>query len=132
VYNHASTLLITWIGLNSGITFQWMTVLTNVFVNVIMYYYYIIAATGLLPWWRKYLTILYIYQFIINNLMVVLWLFWNWYLPTGCSGNVWVTIIVLAINSYYFLLFLRFYSYSYIRKVERKNEEDTFTETQKA
>jgi len=113
VYHHASTLLITWLVLTSGTTFQWIAVMLNSFVHIFMYYYYVTVTLGYTLWWKKYLTSLQIYQFLLNMIMVLLWLFWNWYLPQGCSGHVMVTVAVFGINVSFFILFLNFFAHAY-------------------
>src|SRR5665213_1748221 len=72
-YHHAATLLLCWMQLRAQTCVQWLGVFcvhcggplrvfvsvviyVNLFVHIIMYAYYGMAALGMSPWWKRYLT----------------------------------------------------------------------------
>jgi hypothetical protein len=44
---------------------QWCVILINFFVHIVMYLYYALHAIGIDVWWKKYLTVTQIIQFVI-------------------------------------------------------------------
>lgn len=54
---------------------SWIIVTLNLGEHVIMYYYYYATSRGAKIWWKKYLTIVQIAQFIID--IVVNYMLWT-------------------------------------------------------
>ncbi|PVU98097.1 hypothetical protein BB561_000110 [Smittium simulii] len=66
VYHHALTMYLCFIQINGKTSISWFVCSVNLFVHVIMYYYYYLASRGIRVSWKKYLTSMQISQFIID------------------------------------------------------------------
>lgn len=115
VQHHVLSVAILWIG-GKYFTGQEFTVtfFCNTIVHMIMYFYYLIAALG--PeyrqylWWKKYLTMIQIVQFviIISYMVASIWL--------SCGYNqriIWLLILNVSLN---LILFLKFFFNTYNSK----------------
>jgi fatty acid elongase 3 len=109
-------------------------------VHVVMYWYYFQSARGIRIWWKQYITVLQIVQFIIdlgtssqfpsphvlitNSLepgfvYFASWTYftdtyWPWLSNNGhCSGEEFAAIAGICILSSYLVLFISFYAATY-------------------
>eukprot|EP00823_Brevimastigomonas_motovehiculus_P001996 TRINITY_DN1293_c1_g1_i1.p1 TRINITY_DN1293_c1_g1~~TRINITY_DN1293_c1_g1_i1.p1 ORF type:complete len:311 (-),score=55.43 TRINITY_DN1293_c1_g1_i1:115-1047(-) len=64
VYHHAATFALTWTQLHAAAAYQWVAIGFNMWVHIWMYMYYAMHALGINCWWKRYLTIMQIVQFI--------------------------------------------------------------------
>lgn len=71
VYHHALTAVLCFSQIVGRTTVQWVPITLNLFVHVVMYYYYAMTAAGYQIWWKKYLTSLQITQFVLGMLEIV-------------------------------------------------------------
>eukprot|EP01119_Soliformovum_irregulare_P002403 TRINITY_DN1265_c0_g1_i2.p1 TRINITY_DN1265_c0_g1~~TRINITY_DN1265_c0_g1_i2.p1 ORF type:complete len:314 (+),score=69.79 TRINITY_DN1265_c0_g1_i2:63-944(+) len=120
VYHHSATMLLCYSQLIGNTTVQWVPITLNLFVHVVMYYYYARVALGARIWWKKYLTTLQILQFIIDLWAVYYCTFTHyfmiWFPAWGfqdCHGKdvaAWIGCFVL---SSYLLLFVQFFQKTY-------------------
>jgi len=107
VYHHVLTLFITWYALCNAVTMQWFGLILNTFVHVLMYYYYAQTTFGYTVWWKDYLTMLQMIQFVVNLAVVVFWSLWKF--KFNCSGD-WATVLILVFaNVTFLLLFIQFF-----------------------
>uniref|UniRef100_A0A336M5W3 Elongation of very long chain fatty acids protein n=1 Tax=Culicoides sonorensis TaxID=179676 RepID=A0A336M5W3_CULSO len=112
VYHHISVVAILWTASKyfQGLEFGIVGIL-NIFVHMIMYFYYLIAALG--PqfkkylWWKRYLTTLQITQFIIILIYMVA-SFW-----LACDFKRFVVNTIIAESVINLVLFLNFYMKAY-------------------
>jgi fatty acid elongase 3 len=65
IYHHAATLILCWSQLYAQSCVQWLPIVINLFVHVVMYAYYALYALRIQIWWKKYLTQLQIIQFVV-------------------------------------------------------------------
>ena len=64
IYHHAATLVLCWSQMWAQSCIQWLPIVINLMVHIIMYAYYTLHALGQDIWWKRYLTVLQIVQFI--------------------------------------------------------------------
>uniref|UniRef100_A0A3Q2Y7Y9 Elongation of very long chain fatty acids protein n=1 Tax=Hippocampus comes TaxID=109280 RepID=A0A3Q2Y7Y9_HIPCM len=114
VYHHSTMILNCWLGLKytpGGQSF--MSGLVNSLIHVVMYFYYGLAAFG--PsmtkylWWKSYLTILQLLQFLVVTIHTVYNLF------ADCNYPDALNLIVFAYALSLTALFCHFYYHSYLK-----------------
>lgn len=119
-YHHAATLLLVYTQLVFRDTVQWVPIIINLLVHVIMYYYYFLTSIGVRGiWWKKYLTVFQIIQFVIDLIAC-----WGAYLSKlftkrGCYGEHLGAISGVAIITSYLFLFLDFFQRTYKPKEKK-------------
>jgi hypothetical protein len=107
-------------------------------VHVVMYWYYFQSARGIRIWWKRYITILQILQFVIDlgellfkplfDLLLLINVgfvyfasytyftstYWPWMPNSGhCAGEEFAAIAGCVILSSYLVLFISFYIVTY-------------------
>ena len=92
-----------------------------------MYWYYFQAARGIRIWWKRYITILQIVQFVID-LGFVYFASYTYFTSTyfkwmpnagSCAGEEFAAFSGVAILSSYLVLFLGFYAATYKKPVKK-------------
>ncbi|KAH9367935.1 hypothetical protein HPB48_008345 [Haemaphysalis longicornis] len=118
ILHHSIALSTVWLGVNNGITGQTsMVPVLNTAVHTVMYSYYALSA---LPsslrqnlWWKKYVTLFQIVQFIALALHSAIPLYYD------CGFARPMSWIVLIETTMFAWLFSRFYYYHYtLRKAD--------------
>eukprot|EP00240_Pyramimonas_obovata_P015845 CAMPEP_0118928726 /NCGR_PEP_ID=MMETSP1169-20130426/5909_1 /TAXON_ID=36882 /ORGANISM="Pyramimonas obovata, Strain CCMP722" /LENGTH=297 /DNA_ID=CAMNT_0006870771 /DNA_START=283 /DNA_END=1177 /DNA_ORIENTATION=- len=125
VYHHAATLVLCWSQLHEKSTTQWVPIIINLAVHVVMYYYYAMATLGVKVWWKRHLTTFQILQFVIDvavcSLATVLKLAWMdgrvW--GADCGGTLAAGYFGTGLLFSYLLLFINFFLCNYILKQVR-------------
>eukprot|EP01130_Rhizamoeba_saxonica_P000857 TRINITY_DN10754_c0_g1_i1.p1 TRINITY_DN10754_c0_g1~~TRINITY_DN10754_c0_g1_i1.p1 ORF type:complete len:277 (-),score=19.56 TRINITY_DN10754_c0_g1_i1:21-809(-) len=121
VYHHCLTLLVTYVGLITQMSIQWMGLALNLLVHTVMYYYYMQKTRGVDLWWKKYLTKLQIGQFIYaNTVMVFIWIPLDF--VYDCSGSIYSCLLTLFASTTFLMLFVQFYNKSYTPKDKKKDQ----------
>jgi len=122
-YHHILTLLITWAGIKYGVGFQYMALITNTFVHIIMYWYFFLTSQGVKNiWWKPYLTIAQMIQFGMNGCGITLWYYWDY--KHGCCGDDMTVFWVLFANITFFILFLNSFIHNYCPQILPKFLQD--------
>jgi len=124
VYHHAATLVLCFTQLRSDSCVQWLPIVVNLFIHIIMYLYYTLHALGVNVWWKKYLTLGQIIQFVIALVgCYVAWgirllglLGFSW--APVCYGTEVASMIGCGVISSYLFLFIRLYRQSYKHKTQ--------------
>jgi len=131
VWHHLVMPFVCWAGLEGKWAMAlWTSTFWNSFVHVLMYYYYAVSTIGYQPWWKKYLTVLQIYQFVSGVVYTSVYFYyyfqtftlsWNSWIPIisytqGCTGDLWAILFMFAVNCSFLVLFSQFFANSYIRK----------------
>lgn len=127
VLHHFLVVFDSWLYLSYGVDGQSMLhACLNTFVHVIMYSYYFLTALG--PsvrkylWWKRYLTVLQIVQFVVMTVHMSIPIFYDCGFPSALSyAAVAQDLLGLA-------LFLNFYIRTYI---SRRNKESPALEKTK-
>lgn len=120
-YHHSVVALTTWSWVRGDLRLAAGGVLFNTFVHVLMYYYYFVCTVPWMqpPWWKRYLTLLQIHQFIVSLVMAVFfWLAHRRLIAEGgrgCSG--WPAFVLSTyFNLSLLILFIDFHQNAYSRK----------------
>ncbi|GAA5832293.1 hypothetical protein JCM11251_004310 [Rhodosporidiobolus azoricus] len=121
VFHHTATAVLCYTQLNGRTSVSWVVITLNLFVHVLMYYYYFMTAAGYKIWWKRYLTTLQITQFVID-LFTVYFATYSYfsatYWPTwptmgSCAGTEGAAIFGCALLTSYLFLFIAFYRKTY-------------------
>jgi hypothetical protein len=128
-YHHTMTLILTHVELVGNVAVQWVPISLNLFVHVLMYFYYMLATLGYEIWWKKYLTSLQIIQFVIDLIACFSALFYKINYPNDCHGDYWQGFVGIFIIASYLFLFLDFFVKTYPNQREKKT--DTPVQTNK-
>lgn len=123
VYHHAFTMILCYVELDGGAASSWFVICLNIFIHVIMYYYY--ARTSIIKkpvWWKKHLTTFQITQFVLD-LFVINFASYNYFvnkynvnLPVygQCySKNDRTALVSWFLISSYLVLFIDFFIKTY-------------------
>ncbi|KAL2725051.1 elongation of very long chain fatty acids protein 7-like isoform X2 [Vespula squamosa] len=100
--------------------------LINSFVHVIMYTHYLWTSLNLgKAWWKKYITQLQIFQFVMIFLQFLLGAF-----TKDCAYPNYLLLLFLPHNAFIMILFIDFYYKSYIQKKPSQiDKSDLLTRT---
>lgn len=128
IYHHAATLVLCWSQMWAQSCIQWLPIVINLMVHIIMYAYYALHALGCDIWWKKYLTLLQIIQFVAALIGCFLalgarmlshgigWLDERTYACHGTYGGAYVGCAIIAS---YLYLFVVMYRETYSKKRSR-------------
>lgn|ERR1719232_222853 len=87
VYHHAVVLFMAWMWCSKAQSLQFIGLLFNTFVHVIMYSYFLQRTlTGQVPRWKNLVTRLQIIQFAFSMLAFLVTLYLYWFQNQQCSG----------------------------------------------
>ncbi|RMY52074.1 hypothetical protein D0863_14388, partial [Hortaea werneckii] len=126
-YHHGATALLCYTQLLGNTAVSWVPITLNLTVHVVMYWYYFQSARGVKIWWKKYITMLQIIQFVID-LGFVYFCSYTYFsaryfpwMPTAgiCAGEEFAAIAGCAILSSYLVLFIGFYASTYKKPVKK-------------
>lgn len=138
VYHHSLTMVLCVTQLRGYAAVQWVPILLNVFVHVVMYYYYFLTASGTKPkdiWWRQWVTTTQIIQFVLDLIACYFALYTkysensDWPTYGKCHGDInagWWGCFLL---SSYLYLFIDFFYNNYIKgSKDPKNSKNAKTD----
>ncbi|KAJ1849885.1 Fatty acyl-CoA elongase/Polyunsaturated fatty acid specific elongation enzyme [Coemansia sp. RSA 2703] len=134
VYHHTLTMVLCFTQLNGLTSVSWVVITLNLFVHVIMYFYYFLASCSIYPWWKKYVTTLQITQFIIDlgfvyfcTYQLIASRYYPKVLPCygDCAGTEEAAVFGCALLSSYLLLFIQFFQRTYSKKKATNNKLKT-------
>jgi elongation of very long chain fatty acids protein 4 len=117
VYHHVSILLVYWMLVHVGHYGEiYLTIVLNGTIHFFMYFYYANTLVGIRPWWKKYLTMGQMVQFMMMNAQAA-YLLWF-----GCPYPPRVVAFYLIYIQSLFWLFKAFFNSTY-KKSERGAKE---------
>ncbi|TFL06547.1 elongase of fatty acids ELO [Pterulicium gracile] len=125
VFHHSATALLCYAQLNGKTSISWVVISINLAVHVLMYYYYYATAGGAKIWWKKYLTLMQIVQFVIDINAVYFGTYSHFaaarwpHLPHlgNCAGTEDAAIFGCLLLTSYLGLFINFYFQTYKKPV---------------
>jgi hypothetical protein len=110
VWHHFSVLYLCWFSQNERMMFAWISAILNCFVHIIMYYYYFLHSISKKNiWWRKYLTLMQIIQFIIDIFTSILFAYVKLFTEYDCFGSWRLWTISNFIGLSFLYLFIDLY-----------------------
>jgi len=114
VYHHLSIFLVYWMDTLAGYDGEiYLTIILNGFVHLVMYSYYFMSTLGYNAWWKNYITLLQLFQFVLMNVQAI------WDLAHGCPYPRNITWFYLFYIISLFALFMNFYIRTYSKKPAR-------------
>jgi len=121
IIHHSTMPIMTWIGpkfAGGGNTLFGGTI--NMFIHVVMYFYYFLAALGVrreFLWWKKYLTSMQMVQFVTVFVHGLFPLFMQ-----DCKYPKEICYVILFNTAMYLALFYNFYQAEYNKPTKNKKE----------
>mmetsp|Transcript_43454 Transcript_43454/g.68040 ORF Transcript_43454/g.68040 Transcript_43454/m.68040 type:complete len:280 (-) Transcript_43454:155-994(-) len=119
VYHHLTIFMMYWVNTNIGYDGDiYLTICLNGFIHTVMYTYYFLSMHTKDIWWKKYLTMMQMVQFLTMNAQA------GWLLHSQCQTfPKRVTQIYLIYIVSLFMLFLHFFIRSYFVKPGKKRKQ---------
>ena len=111
VYHHTSIFLFYWLNLHVGFDGDiYLTILLNGFIHTVMYTYYFVSMHTQNVWWKEFLTLSQMVQFVAMNAQAL------WLLYSGCTSFPRNLVVGYL---YYILSMLALFGMFYIKSYKR-------------
>lgn len=94
-YHHSCVIMMCWCWMQYCPTLIFIGVMFNTFVHVVMYYYFYLRSVGVrVIWWKKYVTIVQIVQFMTSGVCFLVTMFLIHIKGETCNGNAYLYICI--------------------------------------
>jgi fatty acid elongase 3 len=115
VYHHWITMVLCWVSLETELPVQWLANILNSLVHVPMYYYYAMAILKVDVWWKKYITMMQIIQFVLVLTLHTTSFLWHYLYTKNCNSfdDTWGNQFGITVIASYLVLFIHFYAQTY-------------------
>ncbi|KAN0055420.1 hypothetical protein ACTA71_008531 [Dictyostelium dimigraforme] len=121
IFHHMAMVPVTWQWLHDQwLVGSWWCTLVNSFIHVLMYYYYLQTTLGNPCWFKKYITKAQIVQFLTGTAMVSYWFVIRD--SQKCQAPLSPAIVSNTINTFFIILFGKFYYDSYKSNSRRQEK----------
>lgn len=114
VYHHSCVILMCWYWLEYCPTLQFVGIIFNLIVHIVMYYYYYLRSVGISPVWKKYVTTIQIVQFVTSLVCFLVTISLE-YSNYTCNG-IWVLYFCTLFNLSLLLGFINVLSINFKRE----------------
>jgi len=115
VYHHIITMVLVYVMMDMECPVRWLPMVANCAVHVPMYYYFGVSVLGVNVWWKKYITLMQISQFIadlVGNSIA----FYYYYSGYNCASTPSSVLFGQAVILSFLVLFINFYRHTYNEK----------------
>ena len=85
-WHHGAVIIMSWVWIHHAASMQFIGIMFNTLVHVIMYYYYYLKTQKIEPKWKRYVTKLQIVQFATSFVCFVGTLYLNFMEQRQCKG----------------------------------------------
>ncbi|GER24691.1 elongation of fatty acids protein [Striga asiatica] len=122
VYHHAAVVVMCYVWLSAAQSLFPVALVTNATVHVVMYAYYLAAAVGRRPRWKRGVTDLQIAQFVFS-FGISGWMVYYHLSGSGCEG-IWGWCFNALFNASLLALFVNFHLSNYARVKRTGQDKD--------
>jgi len=122
VYHHCITVLLVFVMLENEVAVQWLASTANCSVHIPMYYYYAMSSLGKNVWWKKYITKMQIFQFVVDISANCIGFYYHLIGGKTCSGALPAWVFGQAVLISFLILFLFFYRSTYKKPSTPQNQ----------
>jgi len=133
IYHHIITIVLVFVMMNQAVAVQWLAITANCMVHIPMYFYYAMSTLGYDIWWKKYITLFQITQFIVDVTSNLLGFTFHFgFLGKGkqCSGPLWAWCFGQGVLLSFLFLFIHFWRRNYRMKPSNSQPKNVEAKSQ--
>jgi hypothetical protein len=131
VFHHTVVPYLFWVYMHSQQTAHWVLVLANLFVHVLMYFYYFEMIVGRRSLSPKHITMSQIVQFVIDLSTSLTFAYLEAFAGVDCAGDLYGFVLGQVIGFAFLFLFVRYFMKRYKGKGKGKGSDGSKQATSK-